>query len=73
MTAAMEPVAPEPFLRVEKGVADPEELAVLAVVLHARRLGAAVTSTPGPTAARWHRLERRTVFTDPRGWSSAIH
>ncbi|MFF2083896.1 acyl-CoA carboxylase subunit epsilon [Nocardia sp. NPDC058176] len=60
---------PAPFLRVEKGHADPDELGALTVLLLARHQ-AAEPSTPARPAARWRRLERRPAFTDPRAWTS---
>lgn len=59
----------EPFLRVEKGSADPDELGALTVLLLARQR---IDPSPAPRpAARWRRLERRPAFTDPRAWTSA--
>lgn len=64
--------ADAPFLRVEKGHADPEEIAALTTLFHTRRH---TTAPPAPvrTGARWRRLERRPAFTDPRAWSSTTH
>ncbi|MGW5383196.1 acyl-CoA carboxylase subunit epsilon [Nocardia sp. NPDC003963] len=65
----MSAVTAGPFLRVEKGSADPEEIAALATLLHARR-HLARPPARARTGARWRRLERRPAFTDPRAWSS---
>ncbi|MFI6224006.1 acyl-CoA carboxylase epsilon subunit [Nocardia sp. NPDC055165] len=62
---------PVPFLRVEKGSADPDELGALLVLLLARRRAAAVAPTPTRPVARWRRLERRPAFTDPRAWTGS--
>ncbi|MFE1291414.1 acyl-CoA carboxylase subunit epsilon [Streptomyces sp. NPDC058751] len=61
-------------LRVHRGHADPEDLAALMAVLHAR--AAAFDAEPRPPAdgvhpaAGWHRPERHTPYTDPRSWHS---
>ncbi|MFD6451491.1 acyl-CoA carboxylase epsilon subunit [Nocardia sp. NPDC060220] len=62
---------PVPFLRVEKGSADPDELGALLVLLLARRRTAAAAPTPTRPVARWRRLERRPAFTDPRAWTGS--
>ncbi|MFI5500847.1 acyl-CoA carboxylase epsilon subunit [Nocardia asteroides] len=59
-----------PFLRVEKGRADPEELGALLVLLLARRRAAAPPA-PSTPLARWRRLERQPAFTDPRAWTGS--
>ncbi|WP_410876148.1 acyl-CoA carboxylase epsilon subunit [Nocardia sp. A7] len=61
---------PLPFLRVEKGSADPDELGALLLLLLARRRAAA-PPTPARPVARWRRLERRPAFTDPRAWTGS--
>ncbi|MCX4673480.1 acyl-CoA carboxylase subunit epsilon [Streptomyces sp. NBC_01381] len=57
------------LLRVEKGHAEPEELAAIALILMAR------AAAPGPTAAHrprsragWRRLERERGFRAPHSW-----
>ncbi|MEV6362478.1 acyl-CoA carboxylase epsilon subunit [Nocardia asteroides] len=60
-----------PFLRVEKGSADPDELGALLVLLLARRRAAATPPAPSTPVARWRRLERRPAFTDPRAWTGS--
>ncbi|PKV76853.1 acyl-CoA carboxylase epsilon subunit [Nocardia fluminea] len=60
---------PAPFLRVEKGSADPDELGALLLLLLARRRAAAVPPSHTRPVARWRRLERRPAFTDPRAWT----
>ncbi|MBT2392928.1 acyl-CoA carboxylase subunit epsilon, partial [Streptomyces lunaelactis] len=58
------------LLRVEKGHADPEELAAITAVLLAR---AAAQSENGParrgcSAAGWRRLERQRGFRTAHSW-----
>ncbi|WP_330454064.1 MULTISPECIES: acyl-CoA carboxylase subunit epsilon [unclassified Streptomyces] len=59
----------ESVLRVEKGLADPEELAAITAVLLAR---AAAQPTNAPTRVRntaaWRRLERTPGFRAPHSW-----
>ncbi|UGT55291.1 acyl-CoA carboxylase epsilon subunit [Nocardia asteroides] len=62
---------PTPFLRVEKGDADPDELGALLVLLLARRRATAAPPTAARPVARWRRLERRPAFTDPRAWTGS--
>ncbi len=62
---------PVPFLRVEKGSADPDELGALLLLLLARRRAAAESPAPARPVARWRRLERRPAFTDPRAWTGS--
>ncbi|MFF6776249.1 acyl-CoA carboxylase subunit epsilon [Streptomyces sp. NPDC012637] len=57
------------LLRVEKGHADPEELAAITAVLLAR--AAAQPSEPahgGRSTAGWRRLERENGFRAPHSW-----
>ncbi|MGW9299924.1 acyl-CoA carboxylase subunit epsilon [Streptomyces cyaneofuscatus] len=59
----------ESVLRVEKGHADPEELAAITAVLLAR--AAAQPSAPahrGRDTAGWRRLERTPGFRAPHSW-----
>ncbi|MFD3972072.1 acyl-CoA carboxylase subunit epsilon [Streptomyces cyaneofuscatus] len=61
--------AAESVLRVEKGHADPEELAAITAVLMAR--AAAQPSAPahrGRDTAGWRRLERTPGFRAPHSW-----
>ncbi|MFE0642127.1 acyl-CoA carboxylase subunit epsilon [Streptomyces sp. NPDC058877] len=58
------------LLRVEKGQADPEELAAITAVLLAR---AAAQPEPaaahhGRSTAGWRRLERQSGFRAPHSW-----
>ncbi|WLQ40430.1 acyl-CoA carboxylase subunit epsilon [Streptomyces laculatispora] len=63
--------AAESVLRVEKGLADPEELAAITAVLLAR---AAAQPADAPTTHRrrntagWRRLERTPGFRAPHSW-----
>ena len=60
-----------PDIRVEKGHAEPEEVAAITAVLLAR---AAAQSTPsaqthrGRAKAGWRRLEREGGFRAPHSW-----
>ncbi|WP_436739127.1 acyl-CoA carboxylase subunit epsilon [Streptomyces sp. BBFR102] len=63
------PAGPEQFLRVEKGHAEPEELAAITALLMAR-----AAARPAPAAHRgqdragWRRLERTSGFRAPHSW-----
>ncbi|MFF8716020.1 acyl-CoA carboxylase subunit epsilon [Streptomyces sp. NPDC015184] len=62
--------AAESVLRVEKGLADPEELAAITAVLLARA-AAQPTAAPvhrGRSTAGWRRLERTPGFRAPHSW-----
>ncbi|GGV82804.1 MULTISPECIES: acyl-CoA carboxylase subunit epsilon [Streptomyces] len=58
-----------PDIRVEKGHAEPEEVAAITAVLLAR-----AAARPAPTAHRaharagWRRLERERGFRAPHSW-----
>ncbi|WP_406326758.1 acyl-CoA carboxylase subunit epsilon [Streptomyces sp. NBC_01617] len=60
----------ESVLRVEKGLADPEELAAITAVLLARAAAtpAAAPAHCGRTHAGWRRLERTPGFRAPHSW-----
>ncbi|WEH36068.1 acyl-CoA carboxylase subunit epsilon [Streptomyces sp. AM 4-1-1] len=60
----------ESVLRVEKGHADPEELAAITAVLLARAAArpAAATVRRGSDTAGWRRLERTPGFRAPHSW-----
>ncbi|MCX5267909.1 acyl-CoA carboxylase subunit epsilon [Streptomyces sp. NBC_00199] len=60
-----------PDIRVEKGHAEPEEVAAITAILLAR--AAARTSEPAPDRrgrhkAGWRRLEREGGFRAPHSW-----
>ncbi|GAB2875281.1 acyl-CoA carboxylase epsilon subunit [Streptomyces deserti] len=60
-----------PDIRVEKGHAEPEEVAAITAILLAR--AAAQPSTTTPTHRRrvkagWRRLEREPGFRAPHSW-----
>ncbi|MDF6045074.1 acyl-CoA carboxylase subunit epsilon [Streptomyces sp. JH14] len=58
-------------LRVEKGLADPEELAAITAVLLARAAAAPAAAAPAHrsrTHAGWRRLERTPGFRAPHSW-----
>ncbi|AJF67456.1 acyl-CoA carboxylase subunit epsilon [Streptomyces vietnamensis] len=60
---------PANLLRVEKGTADPEELAAITAVLLARAASQPTeTVTHGRTTAGWRRLEREHGFRAPHSW-----
>lgn len=62
------------FIRIEKGSADPDELAALTVVLLARAAelsaagGGRDPDGPGRTPVRWRRRERRAGHRTAPGW-----
>ncbi|MER7958346.1 acyl-CoA carboxylase subunit epsilon [Streptomyces sp. NPDC057271] len=60
------------LLRVEKGHADPEELAAITAVLLARAAAQpaddASTSRHGRSTAGWRRLERQSGFRPSHSW-----
>ncbi|MEV7960553.1 acyl-CoA carboxylase subunit epsilon, partial [Streptomyces sp. NPDC088141] len=62
--------ASESVLRVEKGLADPEELAAITAVLLARAAAkpAAPPAHRGRSTAGWRRLERTPGFRAPHSW-----
>ncbi|MEU0339610.1 acyl-CoA carboxylase subunit epsilon [Streptomyces bobili] len=65
-----EPTMSAPTLRVEKGHAEPEEVAAITAVLLAR---AAAQPADAPThrslsKAVWRRLERERTFPAPHSW-----
>ncbi|MCX4734992.1 MULTISPECIES: acyl-CoA carboxylase subunit epsilon [unclassified Streptomyces] len=62
--------AAESVLRVEKGLADPEELAAITAVLLARAAAqpAAPAAHRGRNTAGWRRLERTPGFRAPHSW-----
>lgn len=61
-----------PDIRVEKGHAEPEEVAAITAILLARGAAAATAqaSTPrrGRDKAGWRRLERTPGFRAPHSW-----
>ncbi|MFJ8077852.1 acyl-CoA carboxylase subunit epsilon [Streptomyces sp. NPDC096176] len=59
------------LLRVEKGNADPEELAAITAVLLARASAQPDAAAPphrGRTSAGWRRLERQRGFRPSHSW-----
>jgi hypothetical protein len=59
----------QPDIRVEKGHAEPEEVAAITAILLAR--AAAAPTTPvhrGRLKAGWRRLEREPGFRAPHSW-----
>ncbi|MEU6878215.1 acyl-CoA carboxylase subunit epsilon [Streptomyces sp. NPDC046712] len=60
------------LLRVEKGHADPEELAAITAVLLARAAATpdedTVTAHHGRSTAGWRRLERQSGFRPSHSW-----
>jgi hypothetical protein len=56
-------------IRVEKGHAEPEELAAIAAVLLARAAARPAPQTHrGRSTAGWRRLERQTGFRTAHSW-----
>ncbi|THA32002.1 acyl-CoA carboxylase subunit epsilon [Streptomyces sp. A1277] len=66
----MSPATAESVLRVEKGLADPEELAAITAVLLARAAAQPAESPArrGRDTAGWRRLERTPGFRAPHSW-----
>ncbi|MEE1814344.1 acyl-CoA carboxylase subunit epsilon [Streptomyces sp. NPDC004288] len=62
--------SPANLLRVEKGTADPEELAAITAVLLARAASQPTETAAhhGRTAAGWRRLERQAGFRPSHSW-----
>ncbi|SDJ72390.1 acyl-CoA carboxylase subunit epsilon [Streptomyces indicus] len=62
----------ENLLRVEKGHAEPEELAAITAVLLARAAASESAAAPAPSRGRdkagWRRLERTPGFRAPHSW-----
>lgn len=57
------------LLRVEKGLAEPEELAAITAVLLARATAQpAEAAHDGPSTASWRRLERKLAYRAPHSW-----
>ncbi|MFJ4685662.1 acyl-CoA carboxylase subunit epsilon [Streptomyces sp. NPDC091377] len=59
-----------PDIRVEKGHAEPEEVAAITAILLARA-AAHTTTAPAPAPHRraaWRRLEREPGFRAPHSW-----
>ncbi|GGV10685.1 hypothetical protein GCM10010260_56470 [Streptomyces filipinensis] len=60
-----------PDIRVEKGHAEPEEVAAITAVLLARAAAQPASSTHthrGRAKAGWRRLEREPGFRAPHSW-----
>ncbi|MFF3320957.1 acyl-CoA carboxylase subunit epsilon [Streptomyces sp. NPDC002889] len=64
------PIESSSLLRVEKGQADPEELAAITAVLMARAASSSSTTQPhrGRSTAGWRRLERQSGFRTAHSW-----
>ncbi|GAA2954661.1 acyl-CoA carboxylase subunit epsilon [Streptomyces sp. NPDC003016] len=60
----------ESLLRVEKGHAEPEELAAITAILMARAAGRSEAAPVhhGRSTAGWRRLERTPGFRAPHSW-----
>ncbi|WP_328423025.1 acyl-CoA carboxylase subunit epsilon [Streptomyces sp. NBC_00443] len=60
-----------PDIRVEKGHAEPEEVAAITAILLARAAARPTDATPahrGRAKAGWRRLEREPGFRAPHSW-----
>ncbi|WP_149825339.1 acyl-CoA carboxylase epsilon subunit [Streptomyces tailanensis] len=60
-----------PDIRVEKGHAEPEEVAAITALLLARAAAQTSEATPahrGRARAGWRRLEREPGFRAPHSW-----
>ncbi|MFF2850388.1 acyl-CoA carboxylase subunit epsilon [Streptomyces sp. NPDC058001] len=64
------PASSDDVLRVEKGHAEPEEVAAITAVLLARAAARPEPAAPhrGRTKAGWRRLEREPGFRAPHSW-----
>ncbi|MEU3047161.1 acyl-CoA carboxylase subunit epsilon [Streptomyces sp. NPDC006984] len=64
------PADPSSLLRVERGHAEPEELAAITAILMARAASRPdAPATDGPrTTAGWRRLERQRGFQPSHSW-----
>ncbi|MEU9106500.1 acyl-CoA carboxylase subunit epsilon [Streptomyces xanthophaeus] len=61
--------ATDTLLRVEKGNAEPEELAAITAILLARAAATPETAVRTPRSqAGWRRLERTPGFRAPHSW-----
>ncbi len=60
--------SPLPFLRVEKGYAEPEELAAITALLLALAAGGAPSDRRCRTRAVWPHLEHPSGFRAPHSW-----
>lgn len=72
MTTTMTTSATANLVRLERGQADPEELAALTAVLLARAAAHSRSVPTAPSAARsraaWRRLERQHGFPTAHSW-----
>ncbi|MGY2704450.1 acyl-CoA carboxylase epsilon subunit [Nocardioides sp. HB32] len=71
MAADSSPAEPQPFLRVIRGDATPEEVAAVVAVLAALRAPAAAPARVHPEWKAPHRVVRRTLPHGPGGWRSS--
>ncbi len=61
----------DPIVRVERGHAEPEELAAITAVLLARAARQAAAPQPDTRVlAHWRRLERSPGFHAPHSWQA---
>ncbi|MFE9259257.1 acyl-CoA carboxylase subunit epsilon [Streptomyces sp. NPDC006879] len=56
------------LLRVEKGHAEPEELAAITAILLARASATPAAPAQARSTAGWRRLERTPGFRAPHSW-----
>ncbi|MFJ1868392.1 acyl-CoA carboxylase subunit epsilon [Streptomyces sp. NPDC088097] len=56
------------MLKVEKGHAEPEELAAITAILLARAATTPEAVATAPSTAGWRRLERSRGFQAPHSW-----
>jgi hypothetical protein len=63
-------VSTDHLVRIEKGNAEPEEVAAVTAVLLARAAAAGrqVDDVQPRSIAGWRRLERRSYFRPPHSW-----
>jgi Acyl-CoA carboxylase epsilon subunit len=68
-TTPQRPAGAASWLRVERGSADPEELAAVSVVLLARA-GSTGGGLPRRTGVNWRQADHRQAFCAPHSWQS---
>ncbi|MET9607645.1 acyl-CoA carboxylase subunit epsilon [Streptomyces sp. NPDC006512] len=61
-------IATDTLLKVEKGNAEPEELAAITAILLARAAATPEAASAPAAPAGWRRLERSRGFQAPHSW-----
>ncbi|MFJ8027583.1 acyl-CoA carboxylase subunit epsilon [Streptomyces sp. NPDC096311] len=68
MTIVIDPAAPSPLVRVERGHVTDDELAALTVVLLSRATAQDADAPATQGAPRWDRPERHAPYRFPGSW-----